>query len=50
MLDMGANVDCKPKHLLQFAIMASVYMKKVLAIESPRVGHSFHRGRRNKGK
>ena len=38
MLDVGANVDCKPKHLLQFAIMGSVYMKETFAIERPRVG------------
>jgi len=38
MLDVGANVDCKPKHLLQFAIMGTIYMKNVFGIENPRVG------------
>lgn len=36
--DCGANMDCKPPYLLQFAIMASEYMHRVLGIESPRVG------------
>lgn len=38
LLDMGANVDCKPKHLEQFAIMGSEYAKNVLHIENPRIG------------
>ncbi|HAG06675.1 MAG TPA: phosphate acyltransferase PlsX [Peptococcaceae bacterium] len=38
LLDVGANVDCKPHHLLQFAIMGSVYAETVLGIPSPRVG------------
>lgn len=37
-LDIGANVDCRPEFLLQFAIMGSVYAEKVLKIQSPRVG------------
>ncbi|MEK6645445.1 MAG: phosphate acyltransferase PlsX, partial [Candidatus Firestonebacteria bacterium] len=37
-LDVGANVDCKAKHLLQFAIMGNVYAKHILNIEKPRVG------------
>ncbi len=37
-LDTGANVDCRPEFLLQFAIMGSVYANKVLGIESPKVG------------
>jgi len=37
-LDVGANTDCKPPYLLQFAIMGSVYMERVLEIERPRVG------------
>lgn len=35
--DSGANVDCKPQNLVQFAIMASSYMQKVMGIERPRV-------------
>lgn len=38
LLDVGANVDCKPYHLLQFAIMGSAYAKYVLNEENPRVG------------
>jgi glycerol-3-phosphate acyltransferase PlsX len=37
-VDVGANVDCKPRHLLQFALMGSVYAERVLGIPSPRVG------------
>ncbi|MFZ5352607.1 MAG: phosphate acyltransferase PlsX [Bacillota bacterium] len=37
-VDAGANVDCKPKHLQQFAIMGKVYMEKVMGIKNPRVG------------
>jgi glycerol-3-phosphate acyltransferase PlsX len=38
LLDVGANVDCKPKHLLQFAVMGSLYARNVLGVENPRVG------------
>ncbi len=38
MLDVGANVDCKPRHLFQFAIMGHVYAMKVLQKENPRIG------------
>lgn len=38
LLDVGANVDCKPKHLLQFGIMGVVYAERMLKIENPRVG------------
>ncbi len=37
LLDVGANVDCKPKHLLQFGVMGHVYAHRVLGIPSPRV-------------
>jgi glycerol-3-phosphate acyltransferase PlsX len=37
-LDMGANVDCKPHHLLQFAIMGEVFAKHLLKNPNPRVG------------
>ncbi len=37
-LDMGANVDCKPSQLYQFAIMGSLYVEYVLGKPSPRVG------------
>ncbi|MEE8637838.1 MAG: phosphate acyltransferase PlsX [Candidatus Margulisiibacteriota bacterium] len=38
LLDMGANVDCKPKNLKQFAEMGSLYAQHVLHIDNPRVG------------
>lgn len=38
LLDMGANVDNKPKHLLQFGEMGSLYAEHVLHIQNPRVG------------
>jgi glycerol-3-phosphate acyltransferase PlsX len=38
MLDMGANVDCKPKHLLQFAVMGSVYFEAMFKKKNPIVG------------
>ena len=37
-LDVGANVDCKPKYLEQFALMGTVYSKYVLGVEEPKVG------------
>jgi glycerol-3-phosphate acyltransferase PlsX len=37
-LDVGANPDCKPENLLQFAIMGSVYAKLARGIENPKVG------------
>ncbi|MBO8167815.1 MAG: phosphate acyltransferase PlsX [Thermoanaerobacteraceae bacterium] len=38
LLDSGANTDCKPEHLVQFAYMGSIYAEKVLGIENPSVG------------
>lgn len=38
MLDLGANVDAKPEHLLQYAIMGSIYAEKGRGINNPRVG------------
>ena len=38
MLDIGANVDCKPEHLVTFAIMGSAYANRVLNISNPSVG------------
>jgi glycerol-3-phosphate acyltransferase PlsX len=37
-LDAGANVDCKPEHLADFAIMGSAYAEQALGITTPRVG------------
>ncbi len=38
LIDCGANVDCKPNMLEQFALMGNAYMKAVYNMESPRVG------------
>jgi glycerol-3-phosphate acyltransferase PlsX len=38
LLDVGASVECRPQHLLQFAVMGSVYARVALGIETPRVG------------
>lgn len=38
LLDVGANVDCKPKYLEQFALMGTVYSKYVMGTEDPKVG------------
>lgn len=37
-VDIGANPDCKPENLLQFAIMGSVYAEKVRGVKNPRIG------------
>lgn len=37
-LDVGANVDCKPKFLEQFAVMGSIYSQYVLGVTEPKVG------------
>jgi glycerol-3-phosphate acyltransferase PlsX len=38
LVDAGANVDCRPSHLLSFALLGSVYAEKALGIVAPRVG------------
>ncbi|MGB8262106.1 MAG: phosphate acyltransferase PlsX [Terracidiphilus sp.] len=38
LLDVGANVDCKPQNLAQFAVMGEIYARTVLKIQEPRVG------------
>ncbi len=38
MLDAGANVDCKPRHLLQFAHLGHIYAQDLMGRESPRIG------------
>lgn len=37
-IDMGANTDCKPEYLAQFALMGSLYMQRIFSVSSPRVG------------
>ena len=38
LLDAGASVECRPQHLLQFAIMGAVYARVALGVSRPRVG------------
>lgn len=38
LLDAGTNVDCKPRHLVQFAHLGHVYVQDVLGVERPRIG------------
>jgi glycerol-3-phosphate acyltransferase PlsX len=38
LLDVGASVECRPQHLLQFAVMGSVYATVALGIDAPRIG------------
>lgn len=49
LLDGGANIDCRPEMLHQFALMGSVYMEKVMGVKNPRValanvGAEEHKG------
>ncbi|NJN80488.1 MAG: phosphate acyltransferase PlsX, partial [Anaerolineales bacterium] len=37
-LDIGANPDCKPENLLQFAILGSIYAEKVRDVKNPKIG------------
>ncbi len=38
LIDVGANVDCRPHHLEQFAIMGEIFMENVLGLSNPRIG------------
>lgn len=38
MLDLGANADAKPEHLVQYAIMGDIYAKKVRGLQNPSIG------------
>jgi glycerol-3-phosphate acyltransferase PlsX len=38
LLDVGANIDAKPRHYLEFAVMGHFYAQAALGVESPRVG------------
>lgn len=48
-LDAGANTDCKPEYLVDFAIMGYEYAKNVIGIENPRVGLLSNGEEDNKG-
>lgn len=38
LLDIGANADCRPSHLVQFAYMGRAYVEKVIGVNNPRIG------------
>lgn len=38
LMDVGANADCKPDYLVQFAQMGAVYMEKIMGVANPQVG------------
>jgi phosphate acyltransferase len=38
LLDVGANVDCKPANLEQFAVMGDIYFRTIFGVQHPRVG------------
>jgi phosphate acyltransferase len=38
LLDSGANIECKPLHLAQYAVMGNIYAREVLGYKNPRVG------------
>ena len=38
LLDAGATVECRPRHLVQFGVMGAAYARVALGIERPRVG------------
>jgi len=38
LLDSGANVECKPIHLMQYAVMGNIYSREILGYKKPRVG------------
>jgi glycerol-3-phosphate acyltransferase PlsX len=49
LLDSGASVECKPLHLLHFAIMGSIYSREILGYKNPRVGVLSNGTEANKG-
>ena len=49
LVDAGANADCRPEHLVEFARLGSIYSKHILGVESPRVGLLSNGGEATKG-
>ncbi len=49
LVDAGANTDCRPEHLLEFARLGYLYSKLLLKIDSPRVGLLSNGGEATKG-
>jgi len=48
-LDVGANVDCKPEHLAQFGVMGEAYVRDVLEVANPKVGLLSNGEEKSKG-
>ncbi len=48
-LDVGANVDCKPEHLFEFGVLGYVYVKDVLKVENPKIGLLSNGEEKSKG-
>jgi len=38
LIDVGANVNCRPSHLVQFSVMGHIFMENVLGLKNPRIG------------
>src|SRR2546421_1969513 len=49
LIDLGANTDCRPEFLQQFALMGSIYMERIMPLPSPRVGLLSNGEEENKG-
>jgi glycerol-3-phosphate acyltransferase PlsX len=49
LIDSGASVECKPQHLLHFAIMGKIYSQQILGYKNPRVGILSNGTEANKG-
>jgi phosphate acyltransferase len=49
LMDVGANIQCKPLHLVQYAVMAAAYAKEVVGVANPRVGLLSIGGEEGKG-
>ncbi len=47
--DAGTNIDCRPQHLLEFGVMASIFAEQVLHIDNPKVGLVTYGEEENKG-
>lgn len=48
-LDVGANVDCKAEHLVQFAVMGEAYVRGILRVKNPQVGLLSNGEEKSKG-
>ncbi|UCC39406.1 MAG: phosphate acyltransferase PlsX [Candidatus Aminicenantes bacterium] len=49
LIDVGANVNCRPHHLEQFALMGHIFMESVMGLEEPRIGLMSIGEERSKG-